>query len=207
MSTSDARERILATATELFYQHGIHSVGIDLVIARSGVAKMTLYRHFGSKDELVLAFLDRMNTTWMSWLKSRVSARRIRREERPLAVFDALGEWFRTPSFRGCPFIGTAAEFRDPEHPAHRRAWQFKEGLRAYLEELLRDAGYSRSAALADQLLLLADGAIVRAAMEGRADSARAARHAAAVMLGDASSGGDPPKPVRSRRGTLHARR
>ena len=207
MTTPDARERILATATELFCQHGIHSVGVDLVIAKSGVAKMTLYRHFGSKDDLVLASLDRMSITWMSWLRSRVSARRGRKDDRPLAVFDALGEWFDTPAFRGCPFASTAAEFRDPAHPAHKRAWRFKEELRDYLDELLRDVGYARSAALADQLLLLADGAIVRAAMEGRGDSARAAKRAAAVVLGAVSSGSVAPTPARARRGALRARR
>jgi AcrR family transcriptional regulator len=183
MTAPSARERILATATELFYQHGIHSVGIDLVIAKSGVAKMTLYRQFGSKDELVLAFLDRMNSEWMTWLRARVSSRGTRARHRPLTVFDALREWFDTPTFRGCPFVSTAAEFRDPAHPVHQAAWRFKQGLRDYFHELLRDGGYAKSEALADQLLLLADGAIVRAAMEGRSDSAIAARRAATSLL------------------------
>ena len=99
MITVSARERILSTATRLFYEHGIHRVGIDLVIAESGVAKMSLYRQFGSKEELVLAFLDRINTEWFTWLSGRVASARA--PQRPLAVFDALGEWFKTPTFRG----------------------------------------------------------------------------------------------------------
>lgn len=183
MITQPPRERILASATELFYERGINSVGIDLVVEKSGVAKMSLYRHFGSKDELVLAFLDRINNEWMTWFRGRVSSPKIRVQSRPLAIFDALGEWFETPTFRGCPFISTAAEFKDPQHPVHQAAWKFKQGLLEYFRELLRDAGHAKSAALADQLLLLADGAIVRAAMEGGSDSARAAKRAAMVIL------------------------
>jgi AcrR family transcriptional regulator len=186
MNERSPRDRVLDTATELFYQHGIHSVGIDLVISKSGVAKMTLYRHFRSKDELVLAFLDRMNTEWSRWLRTRVSTARV--QNRPLVVFDALGEWFETPTFRGCPFVSSAAEFKDPAHPVHLACWRFKEELRNYFHELLRDAGYAKSLALADQLLLLADGAMVRAAMEGKSDSARAAKRAATAILGSPRS-------------------
>jgi AcrR family transcriptional regulator len=182
MMAVNARERILETATKLFYRDGIHRVGIDYVIAESGVAKMSLYRHFGSKEELVLAFLDRINTEWFSWLKKRVSSARA--AQRPLVVFDALGEWFKTPTFRGCPFVSSAAEFRDPADPVHQAAWQFKKGLRDYFQLLLREAGRSDHVALADAFLLLADGAMVRAAMEGKPDSAKVARRAAAVLLG-----------------------
>ena len=181
MTTVSARERILTTATQLFYEHGIQRVGIDLVIAESGVAKMSLYRQFGSKEELVLAFLDRINTEWFDWLKKRVSSARPPR--RPIAVFDALGEWFKTPTFRGCPFVSSAAEFRDPADPVHQAAWRFKKRLRDYFQTLLREAGRSDHAALADAFLLLADGAMVRAAMEGRPVSAKVARRAAEALL------------------------
>ena len=183
MTATDARERVLSTASSLFYERGINQVGIDLVIATSGVAKMTLYRHFASKEALVLAFLDRTNAQWMTWLRTRVSSPAVPFTDRPLALFDALGAWFQTPTFRGCPFVSTAAEFRDPAHPAHQAAWRFKSGLRDYLRELVRDAGYRDVDALGDQLLLLADGATVRAAMEGRPDSATSARAVAATLL------------------------
>lgn len=183
MKLPAARDRILDTATALFYRHGINNVGVDLVIARSGVAKMTLYRHFRSKDELILAFLEKINADWGSWLRGRVAASRLRGRNRPLAVFDALEEWFGMPEFRGCPFISTAAEIHDPAHPVHRAAWKFKQELRDYFRDLLREAGVANAPPLADQLLLLADGAIVRAAMEGGADAARAARRAAALLL------------------------
>ncbi len=87
------------------------------------------------------------------------------------------------PEFRGCPFISTAAEIRDPAHPVHRAAWTFKQQLRDYFRDLLREAGIANAPSLADQMLLLADGAIVRAAMEGGTDAARAARRVAALLL------------------------
>ncbi len=183
MITQSPRERILETASELFYERGINNVGIDLVVEKSDVAKMTLYRQFGSKDDLVVAFLDRINTKWGSWLRSRVSSPRVRVKARPLAIFDALGEWFETPDFHGCPFISTAAEFKDSQHPVHQAAWHFKQGLLTYLQELLREAGYTKSTKLADQLLLLVDGAIVRASMEGGSEAARAAKGAATILL------------------------
>ena len=183
MKKPGGRDRILDTAARLFYRDGINRVGIDMVIAEAGVAKMTLYNHFRSKDELVLAFLDKVNREWTAWLRQRVSAGDAPARSRPLTVFDALGEWFATPEFRGCPFISTAAEFRDPAHPAHEAAWTFKRGLRDYFAELLVAGGHDRVDALADQMLLLADGAIVRAAMEGGTESARTARTAAEALL------------------------
>jgi AcrR family transcriptional regulator len=186
---SSARERIVDTATALFYRHGINKVGIDTVIAEAGVAKMTLYNHFRSKDDLVLAFLEKMNADWSAWLRTKVAESGSSACDLPLAVFDALEEWFATPEFRGCPFVSTAAEFRDPTHPAHRAAWKFKKGLRDYIADLLAAGGHDDSGALADQLLLLADGAIVRAAMEGGTSSARAARSAAAAVLANARPG------------------
>lgn len=177
-----ARERLLSTASELFYRHGINHVGIDMVLARSGVAKASLYHHFRSKDELVLAFLEKMNDEWGAWLRSRVEALATCGQPRSLAVFDALGEWFATDTFRGCPFISTAAEVHDPNSPIHQAAWRFKEGLRNYLLELLEKSGRP-DPILADQLLLLADGAIVRAALENRPEAAAVAREAAAILL------------------------
>lgn len=180
---SPSRERILDAATALFYAHGINSVGIDLVIAQSGVAKMTLYRHFGSKEELVLAFLAKAHADWSAWLRARVAASRVQERNRPLAVFDALEEWFGTPEFRGCPLIGAAAEVKDARSPVHRIAWRLKRELRDYLRGLVRAAGHRNADLLGDQLLLLLDGAVVRAAMEGGAEPARVARRAAAVLL------------------------
>jgi AcrR family transcriptional regulator len=178
-----ARERILKTAARLFYAHGINNVGVDLVASRSRATKTSLYRHFPSKEKLVAAFLDRINGEWSSWLKARVASASDDPRERLLAVFDALGEWFRTPTFRGCPFINSAAEAADRSSPIAKSAWRFKMGFRDYLLQLSREAGADDPGLLSDQLLLLADGAIVRAAMSGRTGSAAAAKKAARALL------------------------
>lgn len=184
VAASAARERILETATELFSRHGVNSVGIDLVIARSGVAKMTLYRHFRSKEDLVLAFLEKAYAERAAWLRERVAAARVSERNRPLVIFDVLEEWFDAPDYCGCPFIGTAAEVRDPKEPVHRAAWRLKRMLiRDYLLELLQAGGYRNAPVLADQLLMLVDGAAVRAAMEGGSAPARAAKRVAALLL------------------------
>ncbi|HEX6106897.1 MAG TPA: hypothetical protein VFZ26_15020, partial [Gemmatimonadales bacterium] len=119
-----------------------------------------------------------------AWLRARVAAAKVGERHRPLVIFDALEEWFDAPGFRGCPFIGTAAEVRDAKQPVHRAAWRLKRILmRDYMQELLQEAGYRNAAVLADQMLLLVDGAAVRAAMEGGSESARAAKRAAALLL------------------------
>lgn len=184
MKGRGARERILKTAVRLFYAHGINNVGVDRVVAESRVTKTSLYRHFPSKEKLVAAFLERINAEWSAWLKGRVEQASDDPRARLLAVFDALGEWFKTATFRGCPFINTAAELSDPASPAARAAWRFKKGLRDYLRGLAGEARARDADLLADQLLLLADGAIVRAAMTGESGSAAAARKAAAALLG-----------------------
>ena len=117
MSRRGAREKILAAATRLFYAHGINNVGVDRVVVEAKVTKTSLYRHFPSKELLVLAFLERINAEWSEWMKVRVMGSSADPTARLLAVFDALGEWFKTPTFRGCPFINTSAETPIPSTP------------------------------------------------------------------------------------------
>ena len=103
----DLRQRVLDTAAKLFYRDGVRAVGVDRIASESGVAKMTLYYHFGSKDDLVAAWLRQRDEEWMSWLRDAVGRRR---GHRLLAVFDALREWFEMPTFRGCAFVNGHAE-------------------------------------------------------------------------------------------------
>lgn len=186
MTGRGARERILATAARLFYARGINRVGVDTIAAEARVTKTSLYRHFPSKARLVAAFMERINAEWSAWLKSRVEGASSDPAERLLAVYDALGEWFQTPTFRGCPFINTAAEVSDPESPLAKAAWGFKRGFRDYLRALTREAKAEDAGPLADSLLLLADGAIVRAAMNpgDGASAAALAKKAARALLG-----------------------
>lgn len=180
---SVARDRILDVASELFYARGPHAVGVDLIVQASGVAKMTLYKHFPSKDALVEAFLLRRDQAWREWIKRSVERIAPGRNHRPLAVFDALEEWFNDPKFRGCAFIHATAELPDPEHPGRRASALHKRAVREYLEELCRDAGLEHPGDIANGLALLLDGAIVAALTEGTTEPAARARHAAAILV------------------------
>jgi AcrR family transcriptional regulator len=154
-----ARERILATAMDLFYREGIRAIGIDTIIARSGVAKMSLYRHFASKDELVVAFLSEADRLyWQRW--DRVMAEHAGAPRRQLVAFFAmLSRRLASPQYRGCPFINTASEFPDPGHPARAVCLAHKHRLRARLLDLSCRAGAEDPGMLANQLLLLVEGA------------------------------------------------
>jgi AcrR family transcriptional regulator len=179
---SQARQRLLTTAEELFYAEGIRAVGVEQILHASGVGRASFYRHFPSKDDLVVAVLQGRDQRWREWLAERVAAH----GGGPLAVFDALAERFARPDFRGCAFINTMVESADPDSSAHRVAAQHKAEVAAYVETLLTDAGVSEPAALAPQFALLMDGALVTALRERTPDAAFRARAVAAALLATA---------------------
>ena len=116
------RERVLETAYGLFSRHGTRAVGVDRIIAESGVAKMTLYRNFASKDDLILAFLERREERWTrAWLQDTVESRAATPAQRLLAIFDVFGEWFARDDFEGCSFINVMLELDDPGSPVRQR--------------------------------------------------------------------------------------
>jgi len=165
MNHVPARERILETAARLFLRDGFRAVGVDTIVAEAGVAKMTLYAHFPSKDDLIVAYLERANQQFWAWLEGASVAAGPR--AKLLAMFDAVGRLADSPQCLGCTFQGTAAEFPDPEHPGHRVALAHKQAVLARLRGLAEDAGLRAPADLAQQLLLLMDGAWVAARMFG----------------------------------------
>jgi AcrR family transcriptional regulator len=177
------RQRILDCAAELFYRDGIRATGIDRVIAEAGVAKMSLYKHFASKDELVLAFLERRDDKWMTWFRERVERERSP-DKRLVAAFDALHEWFSSDEFRGCAFINASVEYADTRNAATAIALRHKARLRDFLELTARSARMRKAEELAWSLLLLVEGATVTAQMEGRPDAANRARKAAITLIG-----------------------
>jgi AcrR family transcriptional regulator len=177
------RDHLVETAQRLFAEGGYHATGIDKVLAEAGVAKMTLYKHFKSKDELILAALRRRDETFRNWFMREVERRAPTPRARLLAVFDVLDEWFRGPRFNGCMFINASSEYGGREHPIHAAAAEHKRLLRAYLAELARVAGTRTGEDLARQLLLLIEGATVTAQVEGPSDIARQARAAAEVLV------------------------
>jgi AcrR family transcriptional regulator len=184
-----ARARILDAAYELFSRNGIQAVGIDAVISRSGVARQTLYRHFASKQDLVLAFLERREQVWTRrWLEEEVRRRARQPTARLLAVFDVFNEWFRRSDFEGCSFINVMLEHPDPADPVHRASVSYLAGIRGFLEELVREAGIADAQDFARQWHILMKGSIV-AALEGDRDAALRAKQIGALLLEDARSG------------------
>ncbi len=181
--TRSARERILDAASVSFYREGIRAVGVDAVIADAGVAKATLYRHFPSKDALVLAFLERRDARWRAWFAEAVERISPEPAGRPLAVFDALAEWFSSDDFRGCAFLNAAAEIADPHHPARGVVRVHEERLAAHLGTICSEAGFPDPPTAAADLFLLVEGAIVCALVEGTPAPAARARAAAARLL------------------------
>jgi AcrR family transcriptional regulator len=175
--TPSARDRILETAQRLFYRHGIRAAGVDRIIAESGVAKMSFYRHFPSKKDLVVAFLERRHRFWMDWFTRRVQELAENRTSPGLAVLaDALQEWFSEPDFRGCAFINTVAELSEDSAEERRIAADHKRELWDFIRTLIPKQPRFAADDAADLAVLIIDGAIVRAQMTGKAETAEEAR-------------------------------
>jgi AcrR family transcriptional regulator len=178
-----ARERILDTAYELFSNHGVRATGVDAIVEASGVAKMTLYRHFPSKDDLVVSFLERREERWTrEWLQAEVERRAETPSDRLLAVFDVFDKWFRTKDFEGCSFINVLLEIEDVTSPVHAAAVEHLATIRAFLRRLSQEAGLRDPDGFARQWHILMKGSIV-AASEGDARAARRAKEVAALLL------------------------
>jgi len=183
-----ARERLLAAADELFYAEGVHTVGIDRIIERAGVAKASLYSSFGSKEELVRAYLEGRHEIRRKRMLAGLQ-RFDNPRDRLLGVFDVLAELTATPGFRGCAFYNASAESVAQGGAVEQvsnanRAW-----TRGLFTELARDAGVPDPAALADQLMIVYDGTSVGARMDKTPEAARVARMMAAQMLEAALAG------------------
>lgn len=180
---AEARERLLTASYELFSRRGVQAVGVDLIIERSGVARQTMYRHFGSKQDLVLAFLARREELWTyGWLAAEVQRRASDPADQLLAVFDVFDEWFHRPDFEGCSFVNVLLEHPDKRSPIHRAAARHLANIREFLADLARRAGIAGPEAFARQWHILMKGSIV-AACEGDSDAALAAREIARTLL------------------------
>ncbi|KAA2262372.1 TetR/AcrR family transcriptional regulator [Solihabitans fulvus] len=154
---SEARRRLLDTASRLFYAEGIHTVGIDRIIAEAGVAKATFYHHFKAKDDLVIAYLTE------EYGRQRVVFEAIEGSgtERIGAIFDMLGTASCGPGFRGCPFLNAATEFADPTHPVRGIVDDYRAWFRDFMGTLLTEAGRVEAAPTAEFLLVMRDGIAV----------------------------------------------
>jgi AcrR family transcriptional regulator len=178
----EVRRRILDSAYELFSERGVRAVGIDEVIEKADVAKATLYRHFRSKDELVLAFLQRREQRWTyEWLAADATRRGSTPQEQLLAIFDVFDEWFRRDDFEGCSFINTLLEM-GAGHPLGTASASHLENIRSFLRSLAARAGIADPEAFARTWHILMKGSIV-AAMEGDPEAAQRAKSLARLLL------------------------
>jgi AcrR family transcriptional regulator len=178
---TNTEQKILETAAGLFHRHGLRGVGVDQVIAESGVAKSTLYAHFRTKDDLIAAYLRHTDESWTGKLKAAADAAGPDPAERIVGLFDALLASFDRHGFFGCPFISAAVE-AEPDSKAHAATVAHVEGRQAWLAELGREAGAGDPEALASHLGLLIDGALASGRLlQDRAvvDAAKVAARAA----------------------------
>jgi AcrR family transcriptional regulator len=193
MASIKPRERILNVADELFYQRGIHAVGVDEIVTRSGAAKTTLYGHFHSKDQLVVSYLQRRSDRWRSFLEAELAKDPGSAAERIDLIFTLLAAGCADPTFRGCPFINAAAEFPDPSHPARKVVDAHRTWIRGIFRELADEAGAEDPEALAVWLGMLYDSAMVTTHLDPQgALAAKQARAAARVLV----TASDPDAPA-----------
>jgi len=187
VETPDVRQRILDTASALFYERGVRAVGVDLVVADSGVAKTSLYRHFRTKDDLIVAFLEREDVEfWAQW--DEVAARHA---GDPAGEIEAhmrwIGKRLARANYRGCPQINVAAEFAEADHPAREVARRHMQAMRKRLAELARGLGAARPNDLAAQLGVLVNGAFVSASMLTPDEATRVLLASARALIASAA--------------------
>ncbi|MDP2064349.1 MAG: TetR/AcrR family transcriptional regulator [Burkholderiaceae bacterium] len=182
MSTN-RREQLLDTAVRLFYRQGSHVTGIDRLLAEAGVAKMTLYKHFKSKDDLIVAAAARMHDQHWARITAYLEAHGDTPRARLLALFDFFETWVQGTDFHGCPFVKLSVEHPAPDHPAHRAAAHYKAQQQAYFLGLAQEAGLPDPVAFTAHYMLLVEGAVVLAYVTGQPDPIRTARQAVLALL------------------------
>lgn len=183
MKTETApKDKLFQTAARLFYQRGYRAIGVDTIAAESGIGKMTLYRHYPSKDDLIVAHLrDSDQSFWNNFEQVTRAAPTPR--EKLLAFFQALEEYVKTPACYGCPFLNLATEYPETDYPGHQVALEHKQTVRERFHQLASQAGAKNPAALADQLFLLMDGAYMAARMFGAENPAAQVAAAAQTLI------------------------
>jgi AcrR family transcriptional regulator len=176
------KDKVFQTAARLFYQHGYRAIGVDTLAAESGIGKMTLYRHYPSKDDLIIAYLkDSNDLFWNNF--EEITKDAITPREKLLAFFESLQEYVNTPACYGCPFLNVATEYPETKYPGHQVALEHKQSVRARFLKLAKEAGAHSPEVLADQLFLLMDGAYMAARMFGPRNPASHLANAAQTLI------------------------
>lgn len=183
MKRAEKKDYLVEIAGAMFDRYGYNGVGIDRIIAESGIAKTTLYRHFKTKDELIVAVLAKKDEAFREAMRDYAEARSDKPAEQLLATFDFLEEWFHDEDFYGCPFMSASSEFNDPDHPVFQEARTHKQLVVDFFEELARAAGLPDPAFAAAEVNLLHEGATAVAHVMRDPSAARTAKAAAACLL------------------------
>ena len=184
--TTTARDRLIDTAIALFNRYGFHATGVDRIVAVARVAKKTLYAHFPSKEDLILAALSRKRAAFADKFLPQILAASDDPKERLMALFELAKGWFQDPDFFGCIFINAAVEYSEPSHPINACAREFKNLLRNFVREQAVAGGAASPDVLADQIALLFEGATTVAQVQARPDAATTARVIAEQLVDQA---------------------
>jgi AcrR family transcriptional regulator len=177
------REDLLNTAMRVFYEEGFASAGVDRIAEVSGVTKRTLYKHFRTKDELILAVLRRRDEVFRNWLLRAVERRGASPRERLLLIFDVLDDWYQTHGWHGCMFLNALAEVGRSNRAITAAVAEHKLMMREHLRELAAEAGCGNPDSVSEALFLLTEGAVAVAAVEGDPSAIRRAGELAASLL------------------------
>ncbi|SDZ19638.1 transcriptional regulator, TetR family [Jannaschia faecimaris] len=181
------RDELVRNALDVFYRDGFHATGMDKLVAETGISKTSMYKHFRTKEDLILAVLRLRDERFRNWFCRRVEEIAEAPKDRLLAVFDALEEWFKSPEFKGCMFIKAVSEFQNPEDPIHIQSATHKRMLLEFVQGIAAQARVTDPGTLARQLMLLKEGAIVTAVMQGEAKVAADAKAAARILIAAAA--------------------
>jgi AcrR family transcriptional regulator len=180
---TSTRERIIEAATELFYAQGLRAVSADKIIERVGITKVTFYRHFRTKDDLIVAYLERQAARERADVAATL-AKAGGDPDAALSLFaENVGAASCTPGFRGCPFINAAAEYPDPDHPVRQTVAAHRSWFKAVLEKMISPLGLAEPESTADQLVLLRDGAMVSGYLGDPATVSRSLHRAAQAVI------------------------
>jgi AcrR family transcriptional regulator len=179
------KDKVFQTAAQMFYQHGYRSIGVDTLAAESGIGKMTLYRHYPTKDDLIAAYLKDSNDLFWSNFE-QISKNAPTAREKLLTFFESLQDYVKTPACYGCPFLNVATEYPETDYAGHQIAIEHKQSVRARFRQLAKEAGANKPDVLADQLFLLMDGAYMASRMFGAKNPASHLAEAARVLIDSA---------------------
>lgn len=180
------REKILNVASDLFQSRGINSTGVDTIVAVAGTTKMTLYKHFKTKEDLILEVLKKGQHDFESWLQESLAQSAKQPSEKLQKLFDFIEEWITAPDFKGMPFIKASAEFPNEENPIHKFSAEQSKQFKVYIAKLATDAGAADPEGLSLQLALLIEGAMQAEQMKRGSGAIKYAKKAAKILIDSA---------------------